>query len=731
MAEASNPNSKPVSTMYRNMGGVNEKSSEYSLEKTQFLRLSNFDFDVPNALSKRPGSTQAITSGTSGPITSLFEYQRLDGLSAVVAGSDTAMFYIASAGLTLMDTGWTSGQPTDMLTFVNKLWLANGQNFKSWSGPGLNPAPVGLPCPQTALFHAYMPYDFFEGVSGYVIGGFTSLHTPGSGSSAIVGGLYMAYSYVRNDGYIGPCDLMSFAKCVNPTNPNSTSIDEVFFSGFTVQIGGVTIPSGYGISGIAVWVAVDKIGPIAPGASLVDIPVIGRKSAGNMGWLDFPFGGFSQGVASPYQGASTGSYAGFRFLSVTLRPGADLSRFWLYTTIPGSSLFLTNSNVPANNQFINGVQTSTFWSFPFQFAGPFLGLTTYPNFNNYTGPASGAGAFTGMPFCWFNTNTPKYIEVNQNSMFSSGFSQAPSVIWFSELGQPENIQPENNIEVRTNDGDRIYSIRAFNNQVLVMKQYSFHKIIGDSPENYELVEISLEYGCISDKTVCEYREKLVWLDQKGILEFNGSSWDIISTPVEDTFRRMNLAAAKEKAVAVHQIYRNQIWWGIPVDGSTQNNLTVVFDYLVGAWTFFEGFNPSSFAMVQSNLTKPTAWRGNYSGMIYYHGESFFGDNGQGITCLMRPHWDHLKENETWIWRRFFLDRGRAQGVTGQITGKLYADYDTSTVQATFSMYQSDFQTRAEFGVPAKAVTGDFAHFSASLPLLINGFTWARRYLRNV
>ena len=104
---------------------------------------------------------------------------------------------------------------------------------------------------------------------------------------------------------------------------------------------------------------------------------------------------------------------------------------------------------------------------------------------------------------------------------------------------------------------------------------------------------------------------------------------------------------------LHQLYRNQIWFGIPVDGSTVNNLTVVYDYLVQAWTFFDGFNPASFAFIKGALNKPTVWRGNYSGMISYHGESFFGDNGSGITCIARPHWDKNKENETWIWRRFF------------------------------------------------------------------------------
>lgn len=694
MAEASNPNSKPVETNYRMLGGVNVKASEYSLEKSQFLMLSNLDFDVPNALSKRPGSTQAIGANSSGPIIGIHEFINLTGASTVVVGSNQAMFYMNGASLNLLDLGWSNGQPPDMLTFVNREWIANGAKFYGWSGVGASFLPAGLPCSRSGLSN--MALNAAPAASYWTVGGATHMTVS---ASYTLRGVYMAYSFLRQDGYYGPADFLSNAKnihagqSISPDNQGAEWLDELGDGNFPFNnVSGFTVPPGLGISAIAVWVGLDTV---TRGSTTALLPGVGAVRVGQLGWDAGPTGINRQ-------------------MSITLKPDADLSRFQLYTLMSTNQLFLTNN-----------ASGATGWAFTLVGVGATFFFTTWNN------PLGAAWSFTGMPFCWFETNTPKYLEVNQNIMFMSGFSQSPSNVWFSDIGQPESIQPENFFEVRTNDGDRVYSIRAYNNMVIVMKQYSFHKVIGDNPDNFQLVELSLEYGCISDKSVCEYREKLVWLDQKGILQFDGSSWQIISTPVEDIFRRMNLSAAKEKAVGVHHLYRNQIWWGIPIDGATENNITVVYDYLVEGWTFFEGFKPSSFAMVQSSLTKPTVWRGDYSGMIYYHGESFFGDNGQGITCLMRPHWDKLKENETWIWRRFFLDRGTVSGLTGPIQGKLYSDYDISTVKATFTMYQNSFQTRAEFGVPAKAVTGDFTHHSASLPLLINGFTWARRFLRNV
>lgn len=693
---------KPTTNYYQNLGGVNLKASKYEMSTAQFLNLRNFDFDTPNALSKRPGSTQAITAGTSGPISSIFEFSKLNGASYVIVGSDTAMFYIAGGGLTLLSAGWNNGQPTDMLTFVDKLWMANGQHFEWWSGGAVTSLPAGLPVQLLPIFYGGGTNTAF-GLSAFAVAGATHSTIAASMSPRAV---YVAASYTRSDGFMGPVDFLANARNLVIGEPGSGGLGDEYFGTplATHHIGGFTIPSGYGISAISIWLAVDTITPDSP---LETIPGVGNVRTGLMGW----------------QTARADGNTNFVYMSYTLKPDADLSRFWLFTTIAGSSLFLTRS--PGIN---GGV---TYWAGAYNF---YLGLslTTSATFGSFNSTPNSSQAFSGTAFAWFNTYIPKYIEVNQNIMFTAGFSSAPSLVWFSNIGDPETIEPENKFEVRTNDGDRIFATKTYQDNMIIMKEKSFHKIIGDNADNFQLVAVSNDYGCISNKTVIEYKQKLLWLDRKGILEFTGANYAIISDPVEPIFRRMNLTAAKEKACAVHHIYRNQVWFGIPIDGATQNNITVVYDYLIGGWTFFDGFNPDSFAMVQANQTKPTAWRGDYSGFVHYFNESLYGDNGVGITCLGFTRFENEGgENQTTLWRRFFLDLASVSGLTGTINMQTFSNYDQSTVQATFAMYQNQFQSRAEFGVVGKALAIQFSHFSASLPLLINGYGLAKRGLRNV
>ncbi len=691
---------KPSSNYYSLLGGINTKVSDYAPNQAAFQDLRNLDFFRPNALQKRPGSTQAVTVGTSGPISSLFEFERLDGASYIVAGSDTAMFYIAAGGLTTLSTGWTNGQPTDMLTFVNRLWMANGQNCESWDAATYGLLPFGLPCvpAQGATYNPLLPSgnlrisNTSSGASFFLLGGATVGFVTTAGITFFARGAFFTYSYLRADGYMGPADLSQARNLVSNNTPASEG-DEFFAATFANKLFGFTYPPNCGITAVAVWVGVDSIDRNSP---FEFIPEINQNSlVGDLGYLSNPV-------------PTTGNQV---YLAPGLKPTADLARFWLYTLVPVSLLFLAPDN--------RGI------------TGYAMTLSSF-RFNQFTGLAPTARAFSGVPFCFFNTFTPKYLEQNNNVMFYSGFSNAPSSIQFSEIGEPEFTQPDYSFEVRTNDGDKVTGMKTYNSTVIVTKERSFAKIMGSTPEDLQLVELSTEFGCISNKSIVEFDQKLAWLDRRGILEFNGSTWQIISTPVEPIFRRMNLSAAREKACSVNHQYRNQVWFGIPIDGSSTNNITVVYDYLVGAWTYFDGFNPSSFALVKGSLGTPSAWRGDYSGKVHYFGESFYGDNGQGITCLGVPNWEvDGGQQSTSLWRRFFLDVAPASGATGVINTRIFSNYDASTVQATFAMYQNQFQSRADFGIGAKAVTAEFSHFSASLPLLINGFSWTKRFLRNV
>ena len=533
----------------------------------------------------------------------------------------------------------------------------------------------------------------------------------------------------------------------------------VKFNGFTAygvglptrQVGwdcqGQGLSSGHHLHQQYVIGYVNERGFHGPAISHV-APIFDPNSGSTYGDGGF-WGGFSQVVMSENTGLTLGpSYAPYGITSLALYRKEDVLTYGpqgLSSLSTGGLTALWRYGQPSNRY-----GTYNFHSY---FA-PAFGFTVADTFSTYAEsrvdvertleyvPELGSAVWQKQ-FWLFGSSSmggrskiPRYLEIFKNSMFMAGFSLAPSEVWFSELGDPEDVKPDYFFEVRTNDGDRVTAQKAVGTELLLFKENSFHKVVGDSPDNYELIELSTELGCLSNKAVVTVGPRCFFLDAKGIVEYNGSSWDVISARMEPTFRRMNLAAARDNAVAAHYDFKNQIWFGIPVDGSTVNNLVVVYDYKADAWMKYEGINPASLMRAKdAGLGTKTILMGDYSGMVHYFGPSFMGDNGRGISLIAQPRWMLPQgSNAEAEFRRLWLDvetiSAGATHANAKITVEVRKNFGTSGI-TSWSVYPDQFQTRHEFGVQAKALGIIFSHYSATHFCQINGFHLAHRVLRDV
>lgn len=339
------------------------------------------------------------------------------------------------------------------------------------------------------------------------------------------------------------------------------------------------------------------------------------------------------------------------------------------------------------------------------------------------------------PYIWF-TLAPKYIELFNNSLFSAGFSSALSTVCFSDLGQPEGVGATANFEVRTDDGDRVTGMRAYlNSQLVISKRYSFHALTGDNPQNYTLKEISTQYGCLSNRAFAVFLDKMFFLDSKGVVEYNGANIQIASIPMEDVFLRMNIDAAIDKAAMLHVKQRNEVWTLFPVDGATLNNQLVVYDYNSNSWYERRGLDISTLSLIQSDLPYAYPAYGGYTGSIFKFGPTLRGDNGNGMTLLIRtrfhPGEGHSTES---MFRRLWFDvdpQDPSVGGTVVLGIQFFKNQDLNTAVLGRTIYGSTYQTRIDFGVSGRDLAFEFYHVSETQNLRINGYTIAHRFQRNV
>lgn len=559
---------------------MNTKASPYSTGPFEFLNIVNFDFETPGSLTKRDGSTQYLGATVAGRVGGGYEFTRLSGFSQLIGTANTNAYFITVSAFNSFRSGLLNNGTFDFVTFVDRLFMANGQNFIVYDGSAARS--FSLP-PGTTLASS---------LTGTATG-FTGLYT-------------YSYGYLNDRGYFGPGGPLT-----------SVSVNEK-----AVVLTGFTTPIDYGITAIVIY-----------------------------------------------------------------RSDANLTDLFEIAEIPaGSSLYVDND----------------------------VDLGTNPLNDNL----------------WF-TLAPSYLEIDQNRLFMAGFSSALSTFYFSEVGEPEGVLPESSIEVRTNDGDKITGLRAYNGNLVVTKEKSFHVLTGDNPDNFLLTQVSDQYGCLSNRAIVQFESYLWFLDRKGIVEFNGAQTSIVSNKVEPIFTSMNVDAAKTEALGVHHKAKNQLIFFIPCNGATFNNCAVVYDYLVQAWTTFSGINVSSAWLAKAGFSAERLFYGTYSGAICSFGSSLFGDNGQSMTCLIKTRFfSELGKSTTEQYRRFFIDLDPVTGMTSPLNINFYTDYGSS-VQLTRTMYQAPFQSRIDFGLPAKSLAAEISNTTNTDPIKIHGFTIESRLQRQV
>lgn len=577
---------KQKSENYTNLGGINTKISPYQTGPQEFLDLSNVDFTRPGSLTKSPGTTLFVSATLQGRVGGLFEFSRLNGFSQTIVSANTNIYHINGNVFTAFNTGLLNNGIFSFVTFVDRLFSANGTDFFKYDGA--NVSRYSLPYGDTTAF----------GVTAVVGGGMS-------------GNFYLSYGYFNDRGYFGP---------PGPLNGSTIALNGVTFG--SIRLFGMTTPSGYGISGIALY-------------------------------LSFP------GLVAQFQA----------------------------TLIPIQSTFLID----------NGVVLST---------------TPAPDYIHFT-------------------LVPRYLEIYNNQLLMGGFSSQLSTIWFSDVGEPEGVKPEFNFQVRTNDADKVFGFRSYNGSAVIFKEKSFHKLSGDNPDNFLLSEVSDQYGCLSHRAIVIYQDFLWFLDRKGICQYNGANVEVVSDKIEPLLNSMNIDAAKENAVAIHNRFRNEIWFSIPINGATLNNVTLVYDYVAKGWTKFEGFMPSSLSMVRATFQKPRAFFGSYSGSIFNFDESIRNYAGQAMTCVIQPRFlgEQGKSVQS-VFRRLFMDTDQVNAGVSSIQVNFLQDYGSSIVLTRY-MGQAQFQSRIDFGISAKSLSFQAVHANASLPLVVNGWTVESRMQRMV
>lgn len=668
------PNQKQKTESYSNLGGINVKASPYITGEMQFLDISNLDFQTPGALTKRWGSTQymgmPLTDGSANiiPIQGFFEYNKLNGLSRIVVMGGSNGYYLDGTSFTSFRSQYTAGI----------------SNFDGSS--------IGI---QTQVLQATAPWAFLS----------------------FADQLFFANgkNFVRFDGN------SSYIYGV----PNVESRDGLGIIARIPGSSGVAVSSG-GMTGSFFY----KFGYVNNRGYIGVVPYATIFSNGNADGVPFAWHAqvTTQGTTQVIIDMSQGSLPLKWF-------GHGITAIAVYRTDPLPVSINTNAaNIAARSAAYNFLTIIPFGSSLFIDTNIQAGITSAITYLNHQSVFYSSYSSGGSLVSASETFVPKYLETYRGRMIMSGFSYALSSFWFSELNEPEGVMIESKEDVKLNDGDRITGQKAYGDKCYFFKLNSFHAYLGANSVQFfsqDLSEVSSQYGCLSNRAICVYNDIMLFLDRKGVVRYNGSTPEIISSPVQDYFDRMNVSAAIDNAVMIHDKSRKQILVGIPWNGSSTLNLTLVYDYLVNAWTRYEGMHINQYVIAQGRLSEKTLMVSDNSGLVHNFGPSFFSENKIGYTCYFKTRFVHdLGQSVEKQFRRLYMNFSQVSGSSMGVTIGFFVNYGTS-IQIQRTLPVAPFQSRTDFGLSSKSLAFECAALNASLPYQVTGFALDYRYQRGV
>lgn len=240
---------------------------------------------------------------------------------------------------------------------------------------------------------------------------------------------------------------------------------------------------------------------------------------------------------------------------------------------------------------------------------------------------------------------PAFGEIYANRLVVAGDDANPSVLYISELENPENFTPSpaqggsesdpGAIQISPGDGERITGLKTLylpvesREVLLVFKERSTYMLTGSGASSFAVEKLSGEFGAVSHRSIVTVGNDILFLSEEGITAISTATvqgnltTQFISRnlqPQVDDLNRQLLA----NSWAVHLRDRNEIWWGVTEAGSTQNQRILVFNYSNGKsiWSRRSGITAACATEHNGIL-----YTGTYNGFLQQQlvGSSYNGD----------------------------------------------------------------------------------------------------------
>ena len=238
--------------------------------------------------------------------------------------------------------------------------------------------------------------------------------------------------------------------------------------------------------------------------------------------------------------------------------------------------------------------------------------------------SSGSGD-ANITFASFGGNvsitTAKDVCQFQNFLFFAnvtfnGSIERSRIVW-SNLKDDLTWLATSFIDVSRNDGQQIVRLQALGDRLVIFKERSIYNLFftGDADIPFYVQESDSNVGCVGQHSVQEIENGLIFLSHDGFYYYDSNNSYKLSLQIQTTLLGYNLTRFNQ-ARSMIQKNKNRYFCSLPSQGQTNNDVVVVWDWQLNAFSLYGGIAANSMATIYVGAIDERIYFGDYSGFVY-------------------------------------------------------------------------------------------------------------------
>lgn len=173
------------------------------------------------------------------------------------------------------------------------------------------------------------------------------------------------------------------------------------------------------------------------------------------------------------------------------------------------------------------------------------------------------------------------------------------------------------IDISKDDGQQIIAMQVLSDRLVVFKERAIYNVFftGDADIPFTVEKSDSNVGTVGQHSVQEIENGLVFLSYDGFYYYDAHNSYKISLQIQTTLLAYN-ATRFTQARSMRQKNKNRYFCALPSSGQTNNDVIVVWDWQLNAFSLYSGLACNAMASVYVSGIDERIYFADYSGFVY-------------------------------------------------------------------------------------------------------------------